>query len=94
MKIKCKLCGREFNGRKDAKFCSTKCRVKFLRLKRKTEQKTLDRYRSSETKSNVTDNLVLVEQIYTTETAKENVTEKLAFVKLHYRDVEFFIKNA
>ena len=24
----CKVCGKEFQGRKDAKFCSGKCRVK------------------------------------------------------------------
>ena len=76
MKHKCKLCGKEFNARKGAKFCSTRCRVKYLRLKRKAEEEALNRYRSPEMKSSVTDNLVSVEQIYTTETVKNNVTIK------------------
>jgi len=29
--MKCKLCHKEFDGRKDAKFCSTKCRVSYSR---------------------------------------------------------------
>lgn len=46
--MKCELCHKEFKGRKDARFCSAKCRVSYSRQGPQPEkEETLDKKVSS-----------------------------------------------